>query len=238
MAVTTLVIATIIVTIGATLQGSVGFGLGMFSVPLLLLVAPVLIPGPLICSSMALTLLLTHREWHAVRLADIKWALAGRLVGVAVAVTVLAIMPTDGLGLLLGALVLVAVGVSVSGVRLSVSPRTLLGAGTLSGFMGTVVSIGGPPVALLYQHESGPRIRGTLSAYFVLGVSMSLVGLHFVGRFGLTEFLLALELLPGILVGFLLSRRIAGALDRGRTRSAVLMVSALSGVGVLIKQLL
>jgi uncharacterized membrane protein YfcA len=238
MALTTLIIATIIVTIGATLQGSVGFGLGMFSVPLLLLVAPVLIPGPLICSSMALTLLLTHREWHAVQLADIKWALGGRLVGVGAAVSVLAIIPADGLSLLFGALVLVAVGVSVSGVRLRVSPRTLLGAGTLSGFMGTAVSIGGPPIALLYQHESGPRIRGTLSAYFVLGVSMSLIGLHFVGLFGLTEFMLALQLLPGVLVGFILSRRVAGVLDRGRTRTAVLVVSAVSGAGVLLRQLL
>jgi uncharacterized membrane protein YfcA len=237
MAVTTLLIATVIVTIGATLQGSVGFGLGMFSVPLLLLVAPALIPGPLLCSSMALTLLLTHREWHAIRVTDIKWALAGRIVGVAVAVAVLAIIPTDALALLFGALVLVAVGVSISGLRLRVSPRTLMSAGTVSGFMGTVVSIGGPPVALLYQHESGPRIRGTLSAYFVLGVSISLMGLHLVGRFGLTEFLLALQLLPGILIGFILSRGVAGVLDRGRTRTAVLFVSAASGVAVLIRQL-
>ena len=193
MAVPTLVIATIIVTIGATLQGSVGFGLGMFAAPLLLLFAPALVPGPLLCSSAALTLLLTHREWRAIQIGEVKWALVGRIAGVAIAVSVLAVVPADRISVLLGALVLIAVGVSMSGIHPRVSRRTLLGAGTLSGFMGTAVSIGGPPMALLYQHESGPRIRGTLSAYFVSGVSISLVGLSLLGRFGFTEFLLALH---------------------------------------------
>jgi uncharacterized membrane protein YfcA len=103
--------------------------------------------------------------------------------------------------------------------------------------MGTAVSIGGPPVALLYQHETGARIRGTLSAYFLIGVSLSLVGLHLIGRFGRPEILIALSLVPGILLGFVLSRRLVHVLDRGYVRRAVLLVSAASALAVLLRSL-
>ncbi len=223
---------------GATLQGSVGFGLGLFSVPILLLIEPRFVPGPLLFASIGLTLLLTHRERRGVRVSDLKWSLSGRVLGIAVAAAALAIVPAPRLAILFGALVLLAVGLSATGLHMPVRPGTLFGAGILSGFMGTTVSIGGPPMALLYQRQSGPQIRGTLSAYFVVGVTLSLIGLHLVGRFGVEEFLLALALLPGIGVGFLVSRHTARALDVRSLRTAILAVSAVSAMLVLLRALL
>jgi len=230
-------LAGVVVTLGALLQGSVGFGLGMFSVPFLVLIDTRFVPGPLLCSSIALTLLLTQREWHAVRVAELKWAIVGRVFGIAAAMGALVIVPQRQIGLLFGTLVIAAVLLSASGLRVHVTAGALLGAGVLSGFMGTAVSIGGPPMALLYQHESGSRIRGNLSAFFVVGVSMSLVGLHLVGRFGMQEFLIALSLLPGVLLGYAVSRHTAGILDRGYIRTGVLWVSAASALAVLIREL-
>jgi hypothetical protein len=230
-------VAGLVVTIGATLQGSVGFGLGLFSVPLLVLIDPRFVPGPLLFSSIALTVLLTHRERGSVLVQDLKWAVGGRLIGIAAAALALELVPARQIGILFGSLVLGAVGLSASGWRLAVTPRSLFGAGVLSGFMGTAVSIGGPPVALLYQHETGARIRGTLSAYFLIGVSLSLVGLHLIGRFGRPEILIALSLVPGILLGFVLSRRLVHVLDRGYVRRAVLLVSAASALAVLLRSL-
>ena len=231
-------LAGLVVAIGAALQGSIGFGLGMFSVPLLVLIDARLVPGPLLGASIPLTLLLTRREWHAVKIADLKWPIVGRILGIGVALLALEVVPERQIGLLFGTLVIAAVLLSASGLRLAVTARSLLGAGVLSGFMGTTVSIGGPPMALLYQHESGSRIRGTLSAYFVIGVSMSLVGLHFVGMFGVSELLLSLSLLPGVLVGYWVSRHTAAYLDRGYVRTGVLLVSAASALAVLLQQLL
>ena len=229
--------AGLVVTIGATLQGSVGFGLGLFSVPLLVLIDPRFVPGPLLFSSIALTVLLTHRERGAVLFQDIKWAVGGRIFGIAAAAAALELVPARQIGILFGVLVLAAVGLSTSGWRLAVTPKSLFGAGILSGFMGTAVSIGGPPLALLYQHETGPRIRGTLSAFFLIGVSLSLVGLHLIGRFGWPEILIALSLVPGILLGFALSRRLTHVLDRGYVRRAILVISAVSAVAVLVRHL-
>jgi len=50
----------------------------------------------------------------------------------------------------------IAVLLSVSGLSLRRTDSNLVGAGVVSGFMGTVSGIGGPPIALVY-HTSLPR---------------------------------------------------------------------------------
>ena len=230
-----LVAATAIVAGGAVLQGSIGFGLGLFAVPLLLLLDTRLVPAPLLLASGVLTILLTHRERHGIISDDLKWSLGGRFLGTLPALALLTLVPGERLGIAFAALVLLGVGLSASGWHFPPTPRVLLGAGALSGFMATIAAIGGPPMALVYQRESGPRIRGTLSAYFVVGVAISLTGLAAVGRCGLMEIALAAALLPGILTGFLVSRHTARWLDRGYLRPAVLVVSAASAVLVIAK---
>ncbi len=238
MSVLALGAASVVVFIGAVLQGSIGFGMGLFAAPLFALIEPRLVPAPLLLASGVLTVLLTHRERHGIITDDLKWSLGGRLVGTLPALAVLTVIPAERLGVAFGALVLLGVGLSASGWHLRPTARVLLGAGALSGFMATIAAIGGPPIALVYQHESGPRIRGTLSAYFVVGVTISLTGLALVGRFGGTEVALAGALLPATLAGFWVSRHTARRLDRGSLRPAVLAVSALSAAAVILKHLI
>ncbi len=232
-----LLLATGVVATGALLQGSIGFGLGLVAAPLLLIIDPRFIPGPLLTGSAVLTMLLTQREWRSVRMRDLQWAIPGRVIGIVIAVGVLVIVPTEYIAIAFGVLVLLAVALSASGLHLTPSPGHLVVAGLLSGFMGTTVSIGGPPIALVYQTESGPRVRGTLSAYFLIGVSLSLIALRLIGRYGRPELLLASGLMPGIVLGFVLSRHTAGVLDRGYTRVAVLVVSAVAAVVAIGRQL-
>jgi uncharacterized membrane protein YfcA len=235
---TDIILANLAVILGATLQGSVGFGLGFVGAPLLMLISPSLIPGPLLLNAVVLTLLLTHRERHSIVFSEIKWAVVGRFVGVTIAAAFVASISTDGLALSLGILVLVLVGLSLSGLRFPPNWKSLIVAGTMSGFAGTIASVGAPPMAIVYQHESGPRIRGTLSAFFVIGTVMSLGALIIVGRLGAPEVALALKMLPGLLLGFAISRRLALILDRGHTRNAVLMLASMGGLVLVLRELL
>ena len=232
-----ILLANLAVVLGATLQGSVGFGLGFVGAPLLMLISPTFIPGPLLCNAVVLTLLLTHRERHSIVFSEIKWAVAGRLVGVAVAAAVVASISTDGLALTLGVLVIVLVGLSLSGLHFEPNWGSLIVAGTISGFSGTIASVGAPPMAIVYQNEAGPRVRGTLSAFFVIGTVMSLTALLFVGQLGMSEVTTGLLLLPGLLTGFVISRRLALLLDRGKTRNAVLTLAAAGGVLLVVREL-
>ena len=49
-----LLLAISVVTIGSVIQGSVGFGLGPLAVPLLVLLDPIFVPGPLILAALLL----------------------------------------------------------------------------------------------------------------------------------------------------------------------------------------
>ncbi len=215
-----------IVVFGAMLQGSVGFGLGPFAVPLLVLIDPSYIPGPLIMAAVSLTVLMYRREGHAMDKEGFSWAIAGRLAGTVLGALTLLLVPKDKLSLMYGLMVLIAVALTGSGLKLKMNHRNLLLAGTLSGMMGTAAAIGGAPMAMLYQHDSGPRIRGTLSAIFIVGTLLALTGLTVIGKFGMAEIVRALLLLPAIVLGFYLSKFSSALLDKGYLRPAILTVSA------------
>ena len=230
-----ILLAFVICTAGATLQGSIGFGLGPLAVPLLVLLDPSFIPGPLLASALVLTLLLVLREHHAVHSQGIRWAIPGRLIGSLAGAGILLAIPERNLSALFGVMVLAAIGISALRLKIRPSRGNIMAAGVLSGLMGTTAAIGGAPVALVYQHESGPRIRSTLSAIFVFGTVISLITLAAIGRFGPREMELALVLMPGTLMGFVLSRHTARVLDRGFLHPLILIVAAAMGLAVLAK---
>jgi len=234
----TSVLAFSIALLGATLQGSIGFGLGLIGVPLLVILDPAFVPGPVLLVALCLTTLISLREHRAINFREITWAVSGRILGTLIGVGLLSLMSENGLSLFFGSMVILAVLISISGWRLSLKPLNLLGAGTVSGVMGTTSAIGGAPMALVYQHQKGPRLRGSLSSIFIFGTIISLTSLVLVHRFGTRELLLALVLLPGTLLGFVISRKTARFLDRGFTRPAVLIASALSGLIVILRVLL
>jgi uncharacterized protein len=222
---------------GACIQGSIGFGLGLVGSPVLALIDHRFVPGPLIAAGVILTVGVLHRERRALRFGVVRWAMVGRIFGSAVGAAAVAAVSEQALGVLFGVLILAAVGLSVAGRQVLPSPRTLLGAGVLSGFMGTTVSVGGPPLALVYQRERGAELRATMAAFMVFGALVSLLMLVLFGQFGTEQLWLSVLLVPGIVAGFGVSRWVAPVLDRRWVRPAVLLVSAASAVVLLIDSL-
>ena len=226
--------ATVVIALGSVLQGSIGFGLALFAAPLLALIDTHLAPGPLLVANVALTGLMARREWHQVRFGDLGWSLGGRVIGIAVAIGIMSSLSTHGLELFFGGIVLLGVLITALGLSFKLNPGTLVGAGVVSGIMGTATAIGGPPMAIIYQRESGPSFRGTLSAYFTIGAVLSALGLVWSGRFGLSELTQGLLLCPGVCLGYLASHRFIGHVDRKGIRPAVLTVSALSAIVLIV----
>jgi uncharacterized membrane protein YfcA len=232
-----ILLATAAVLVGSTLQGAVGFGLGLLASPILMLIEPRFVPASILLSTLLVTTVFIAREHHAIDVTGLGWALAGRLPGTVVAAAVLASLPEVHMATLFGALVLAGVGMSLSGVRFEPHRPQLFLAGFLSGVMGTIASIGGPPMALVYQRAEGPRLRSTMASFFWFGTIMSLVALWTIGRLGTTDLRLTAMLVPGLLAGLVTSRWAARAIDRGHTRRVVLAVAAVSGLVVIVRQL-
>jgi len=232
-----MVLALSIVIIGAVLQGSVGFGLGPFAVPLLVLLDARFVPGPLLFTSIFLNGLIFFRERKQIDKEGFKWTLGGRLLGTLIGMGLLLMIPKEHLSLMFAVMILLAVILSAGGIKLKMTWKDLLSAGTLSGIMATTSAIGGAPLALIYQHNTGPRLRATLSAVFVFGTIIAVAALILIGRFGWLELKLGCLILPGALVGFYFSRFAALVLDRGSLRPAILTVSAGAALVLVIQQI-
>lgn len=235
---TFVIIAGAAVLIGAAVQGSGGIGLGLIAAPVVSLLDPTLMPGTLLITTALLPALMLVSEWRHVDLRGVSWALVGRVVGTVGGVWVVATLSPDTLGLVVGVMVLVAVALTVSAVRLRPTVATLTGAGVVSGIAGTATSIGGPPIALVYQHDPGPRVRASLSAYFLVGVAMSLTGLSIGGQLDQRDVVAGVSLLPFVMIGFLLARPLRRMVDGARLRVVLLSVVTVSGIVVIVQSLL
>ncbi|GLU48990.1 sulfite exporter TauE/SafE family protein [Nocardiopsis ansamitocini] len=231
-------IAGTAVLLGALVQSGAGLGLGLIAAPVVSMLDPSLMPGSMLVATAVLPMLTIGSEWRHVDFRGVSWALAGRMVGTVAGVWVVAVLSPRTLGIAVGILVLVAVALTVSTVRLRPTPRTLSVAGTISGVTGTATSIGGPPIALVYQHETGPRVRATLGGYFIVGALVSLVALAVGGQLQLRELLVGCVFVPFTIAGFLLARPLRRFLDGPCLRWTLLVLITASGTVLLVRSLL
>ena len=233
------IIAIIIVTaLGSLIQASVGFGLSLAAAPLLILIDPLLVPGPLLAAALVLTTLVSVRDRHGIETRGAGSLMAGRVVGTVPGVLLIASLPVESTRILLGFLILAAVAMSLAGFRVRSTVSALFGVGVVAGFMSSTAAVGGPPMALAYQDAEGRRLRGTMSFVLTFGTIISLIGLFLAGRFRLIELQMAAALLPGIFIGYFLSRRTAAWLDGGYTRTAVLVMASAAALAVVASALL
>ena len=222
---------------GAVVQGTVGFGIALVAAPVLLLVDPRLVPTAMLVVSIAMPWTTLLQEWRHVDWWGLRWSLGGRLAGTAVGVWLVGALDAEGIGVAVAVMVLTTVAVQLSGVHLPVNRRNLLVAGALGGAGGTATAIGGPPMAVLYSGQEGPRVRATLAAFFTVGQAVSLVTLLVAGVVDARAVGTGLLLLPAMALGALLARGLRGHVDAGRTRPAVLALASVSAVLIIVQAL-
>jgi uncharacterized membrane protein YfcA len=230
------VAATIV--LGAAVQGLVGLGLGLVAAPVTMLLEPTLMPDLLLWLAMLFPLLTLTREHHDIDWRGLGWSVLARIPGTAAGVYLLAIISTRALGVAVAVMVLISVATTAKAVVVPVNRSSLVAAGFASGIAGTATSIGGPPLAILYQHRSPQQIRSTLGIYFVIGAALSLVGLAVTGGLEAGTFVLAMACVPCLVVGFVITRMLRGLVPKERVRVAVLVVCATSAVVLLARSLI
>jgi uncharacterized protein len=226
-------LAITIVAIGTAIQSAIGFGLAMIAAPLLVLVSRSFVPGPLIVAAFFLVIWMSYADRHALDLSNLKAALFGRLIGTPPAALLIGSLSAATYDLVFGSLVLLAVLLSLIHANIIASPRNVFLATIASGFMSTMSSIGGPPLALVYQNARGPALRANLSILFTMGCMVSLTALIIVGKFQLKDLIYSAILLLGVIPGVGLSGPIKRRIDKQTVRPVLLGLCAISALLVL-----
>ena len=229
------VLAVLVVAVGAMIQGSLGFGLGLVSAPALALIDATFIPGPLLLVGVAVTLTVFLRERGAVDWKGMKWAIFGRVIGTIAGGWAVVAFSKDAVIVLVAVLVLAGVLMTSIGWKIKTNRTTLSAAGLVSGVMGTLTSVGGPPMALVYQRETAQKLRATLAGFFLVGATFSLLTLAVSGGMSQHDFVLGALMLPGYVIGMIANRWASKFLDKGYSRVAVLSFSALSSIVLLLE---
>lgn len=227
-------IVAVAVLVGAVVQGTVGLGLGLVGAPVVALIVPELVPELMLWLAMAMALQTMATEYRGTDWRGLGWALPPRVLGTVVGVWVVATAPTRLIGIGVGVMVLLSVAVTVRTVTFPVNRVSLPLAGFVSGVTGTATSIGGPPLAVLYQHHAPAVLRPTLAAYFAAGAALSLIGLGVVGELRADTAWLALLLSPLLVLGLALSVPVRRRLPRATVRAGVLVVCATSAIVLLV----
>ncbi len=222
----------------AIVQGALGMGFGQFSASLLILVAPSFVPATVIVMGMLVSSMGAIQGYRLVNVREMSIALTGRIIGGVMAGQVMYILiDSDAWSLLFAGMILLAVLLSVVTWKVLPTATSLITAGTLSGFMGTITSIGAPPIGIVYQNVPGAAARATMNAFFAFGTVASFITLWAYGIAGWSDIARAISMTPAFVAGYFCAQLLTNFIDR-RFRILILAICVMSAISVITKTLL
>lgn len=230
--------ATVAVAVSAAVQAVTGSGFGILAAPALLMLAPQLVPGPLLVVTllvMTLTLLQNRiRPGELTLCGAAAWSLPGAAAGVGL----VSVAPAQVTGTIIGVALMTAGVAALRGWSVPQTAGTLRAAGAAGGLLSGLAATPGPPVTLVFRHEDLRVYRGSLAVYFLVSCALSLLLLVAAdpGQAGGTAALGAL-LVPGVLLGTLAAGPLRGRLAVRTVRRGSFVLSGLAGLTVLIRSL-
>jgi uncharacterized protein len=225
----------IVVFIGATVQASIGIGLGMIASPMLALADPDFIPAAIMLAVLPLTFTIAWVDRRHIAPREVGFALIGRVPGTIAGALVVAALSDRFLAVMVAGSVLLAVVASITGRLFRPTDRSLMVAGLASGFAGTTTGVGGPPMALTYQNADPATMRATISAFFSIGSLMSVAALTAAGEIGKRQLQLTALILPGVVLGVFTARLVKDRLRPEVIRPAVLVICTVAAVALLVE---
>ena len=183
-----IILGSIAIAFAGFLQGCLGFGFGMISVPplLMLLTAAEVIPMQ-IALSLFLTLPLAHRERHHLKPMLVGPLLIGAVIGLPAGMLVLYWFDGPYLKIAVGIILVFMAIAMLSGWSYYVKRQLpiLFPVGFLSGVMATSFSMAGPPIILFLTNQDMEKsaFRGNILVYFTALGIISTIGYIIIGAF-------------------------------------------------------
>ena len=225
--------------LGVFIQGIVGFGFGLITVPLLAIVfsAKSVIPFVLVLSQCVNILLIGYYR-RSISLSH-YWPLHGMaIVGLPVGFWVFSIATELFLKAIIGCLVLAGVLVySLQFSRPTVYEKAGLSlAGFFSGCLTSAAGTGGLPIVFFFlnQNKEKTEFKGNMGVCFVLMGFIVIPLFWFFGLITRAILLKALLYLPWTVACFLLGLSIAGRVNQGLFRRIVLVLLFVIGLVLLL----
>lgn len=213
---TALLLANGAIFIATAVQYALGIAFGLIAAPLLALISIAFVPVPVLMLTFVTALISLGSEWSKIHWNEVWSAVGGRVIGSIIGVAVLSAIPDEKTFMLVfGTTIALAVAISLGGFRIPFNLFSVGTAGMFSGLSATITSVGGPPMAVVYQRRSAAEARPSLQTYFAMGAFVSLFVLSVSGHVRSSDLALAVALLPGLAAGYLTGPFLRHRIDRG-----------------------
>nr|WP_067298282.1 sulfite exporter TauE/SafE family protein [Marinobacterium profundum] len=219
---------------GAFIQGSTGMGFALIVAPVLGILQPSLLPVGLLVLMLPLNAAVAWRERDAIDLMGTKWITLGRVLGTFGGLWVLIVLPLNYLNILIGVSTIAASVATWLAPVFSPGKRAFVSTGVITGITETATGIGGPPLALVYQHMPVATLRASVALCFLIGEIVSLAVLAGSGHLESNRITPMLWLLPALLAGMLLSHWVHKSINGRFLRNFVMLFAITSGFFVLL----
>ena len=229
------IVALLAVVAGSALQSMSGFGLAVIASPILVIINPNFLPAPILALGFILSLLNCIRYRQQLHFSNIKLALLARIPGSILGILLLALLPPIFFAIGFSLLIMLSVLLTYRRIDIHHCERNLVIAGFFSGLMGTTTSVGGPPIALVYQNSNLSTLRAELGLFFLIGTLVSLAMLFVSGNINYAQVELTLPLVPALFVGFFLSFYLDKYLGQRYLKPSIAAISLTSCGIILLK---
>jgi uncharacterized membrane protein YfcA len=216
-------------------QGSTGVGFALIAAPVIGLLAPGLLPACVLLLMLPLNVYVLWRERAAVDRPGAAWITGGRIAGTFGGLWLLAALSGSQLDVAVALATIAAVLATLAAPAFTPGPRAFVVSGIVTGVTETATGIGGPPLALVYQHQPVAVMRSTIALCFLIGQLVSLLVLLATDRIALAQVVAALELLPALVAGATLSHVVHRRVEPRILRAFVLAFALASSTLLLTR---
>lgn len=238
ISVSIVLLALAAVTLSTFIQFATGSGFGILGGPLLLLISPTLVPGPLLLLTLVVMAAVVWTERRGLKHVDLAWAAIGAVPAAVGALWLVRVMDEQVTELVVGVAIAAGVIAGLAGWQVRQTRATLLAAGVLGGALSTIAATPGPPVVVVYRADDVSRYRANLSLFFLATTIVSLGTFIISGDLGHNDVVVAGWLLPGVLVGGIVAHFLVRLIPASSIRPAALALCLISSISLIGSALL
>jgi uncharacterized membrane protein YfcA len=232
------ILANSIIIVASILQMVTGISVGMLIVPFLAMISYTLIPAPIVLASLVLTTLMAYKGKDHIDTKNLPQIGIGMLLGIFVSIALLINIHFEYLGVLYGVFILISVVISIKIKSFKLNKTINYVGGFISGVMGATALSGGHVLALLFQNHKLESIKATLSFVYTIFSIVLLIVFYINGKFQYLDMVLGIYMMPGFLIGYLLSPYFVKYFNKQYTKVVVLIMASIAAIVLIIKAIL
>jgi uncharacterized protein len=231
----TIVFGLLAIFMAGFTYGLTGFGFGLVSVPLLLLVLPPqsVVPITLLLASVT-GVLVVWEAWRCIQIRRIWPLLVGGVMGIPVGTWVLTVLDANVLKVIIGAIISLSALAFLCGFHKPVGREKLtsIPIGVASGIMNGATGMSGPPVILFFSNQGVEKsiFRANLATYFLILNLITFPAQWVGGLLTRDVFTHVLWFLPALALGSWLGIRLAQRVNENLFRRVALTLVAATGI--------